>query len=257
MVEVRLSAFEGPLDLLLHLITKAKIDIKDVFVSQITEQYLSSMEDLSQLDMDVASEFLQMAATLLEIKSRSLLPRPPRDDGEEDPREVLLRRLEEYKQIKEAGKQLRTREEDALAMLQRLPEELVARQKIELEQLSLSALQEAFLRLMQKPRSVEIPAAPQRSIYREQWTIARCSADILARLRVAERITFEALFEDDLPDREKLVSTFIAMLELLKAGRICVHQEQLYGEIYLSACDPSRAVELTDTDKERDDAIGE
>ena len=96
---VSLKQFEGPLDLLLHLITRAKVDIKDIFVSEITEQYLASLDGLDELDMDVASEFLTMAATLLEIKSRALLPRPPKEeeDGEESPEQALIRRLEEYK----------------------------------------------------------------------------------------------------------------------------------------------------------------
>ena len=94
---VSLKQFEGPLDLLLHLISKAKVDIKDIFVSEITEQYLASMQDIDELDMDSASEFLTMAATLLEIKSRALLPRPPKDeeDGEETPEQALIRRLED------------------------------------------------------------------------------------------------------------------------------------------------------------------
>ena len=95
---VSLRQFEGPLDLLLHLISKAKVDIKDIFVSEITEQYLASMQDIDELDMDTASEFLTMAATLLEIKSRALLPRPPKEeDGEETPEQALIRRLEENK----------------------------------------------------------------------------------------------------------------------------------------------------------------
>ena len=109
---VQLKDFEGPLDLLLHLIGRAKVRIEDIFVSEITEQYLASVQDLSGLDMDAASEFLQMAATLMEIKSRALLPKPPKDE-EEDPKEELLRRLEEYRQIKEASKALRIYEAEA------------------------------------------------------------------------------------------------------------------------------------------------
>ena len=92
---VQLKDFEGPLDLLLHLISRAKVNIRDIFVSEITEQYLQSIEDLSGLDMDAASEFLQMAATLLEIKSRALLPKPPKTEDEEDPQDLLILRLEE------------------------------------------------------------------------------------------------------------------------------------------------------------------
>lgn len=96
--EVHLKEFDGPLDLLLHLIEQAKVDIKDIFISEITNQYLSLMEELDELDMDTASEFLTMAATLVYIKSRSLLPKPPKEaEEEEDPEEALVRQLKEYK----------------------------------------------------------------------------------------------------------------------------------------------------------------
>lgn len=233
MVRVELRQFQGPLDLLLHLISRAKIDIRDIFISQITEQYMESIQDLSQLDMDATSEFLQMAATLLEIKSRALLPKPPKlEEGEEDPQETLLRRLEEYKRLKEAGERLRPLEKEALDMLFRLPQEMVQRQRLELNQLSLDALQEAFLRLLQKPRSLELPEAPVRRIRREQWSVARCAMDILQMVMALEEVRFEALFEEA-PDRERLVSTFIAMLELLKNGRIRLVQRELCGPILL------------------------
>lgn len=233
MVRVELRQFQGPLDLLLHLISRAKIDIRDIFISQITEQYMESIQDLSQLDMDATSEFLQMAATLLEIKSRALLPKPPKlEEGEEDPQETLLRRLEEYKRLKEAGERLRPLEKEALDMLFRLPQEMVQRQRLELNQLSLDALQEAFLRLLQRPRSVQLSAEPVRRIRREQWSVARCAMDILQMVMALEEVRFEALFEEA-PDRERLVSTFIAMLELLKNGRIRLVQRELCGPILL------------------------
>lgn len=230
---VSLKQFDGPLDLLLTLISRAKIDICDIFVSEITEQYLEQMQGVDELDMDSASEFLQMAATLLEIKSRALLPKPPKlEEGEEDPQETLLRRLEEYKRLKEAGERLRPLEKEALDMLFRLPQEMVQRQRLELNQLSLDALQEAFLRLLQRPRSVQLPAEPVRRIRREQWSVARCAMDILQMVMALEEVRFEALFEEA-PDRERLVSTFIAMLELLKNGRIRLVQRELCGPILL------------------------
>ena len=104
--EVHLKEFDGPLDLLLHLIEQAKVDIKDIFISEITNQYLSLMEELDELDMDTASEFLTMAATLVYIKSRSLLPKPPKEaEEEEDPEEALVR------QLKEAGRRKAERAE--------------------------------------------------------------------------------------------------------------------------------------------------
>lgn len=234
MVEVQLSRFQGPLDLLLHLISKAKIDIQDIFVSQITEQYLLSVQNATDLDMDSASEFLQMAAVLLEIKSRSLLPKPPKlEEGEEDPRETLLRRLEEYKRIKEASQELKELEKDALDRLYRLPQEMVTQQRVELSQMSLGALQQAFIKLMQRPKAAALELAPQRRIVREKWTVARCAIEIMGAVAAVEQISFFALFDEE-ADREQVVSTFIAMLELLKAGRIKIIQESAFEEIMIA-----------------------
>ena len=121
--EVHLSQFEGPLDLLLHLIEQAKVDIKDIFISEITAQYLVLMGEVDELDMDTASEFLIMAATLVYIKSRSLLPRPPREDpeGEEDPEAILVRQLREYKAFKEAGAKLEALQSEMARAYTRLP----------------------------------------------------------------------------------------------------------------------------------------
>ena len=134
--------------------------------------------------------------------------------------------------LKEAGERLRPLEKEALDMLFRLPQEMVQRQRLELNQLSLDALQEAFLRLLQRPRSVQLPAEPVRRIRREQWSVARCAMDILQMVMALEEVRFEALFEEA-PDRERLVSTFIAMLELLKNGRIRLVQRELCGPILL------------------------
>ena len=123
---VQLKQFEGPLDLLLHLIEEAELDVKDIFVSEITAQYLSYMDQLEELDMDTASEFLSMAATLLYIKSRQLLPRPPKEDeAEEDPETLLIRQLREYKAFKEASEQLRALFDAARELHTRLPLALV------------------------------------------------------------------------------------------------------------------------------------
>ena len=168
---VQLKDFEGPLDLLLHLISRAKVNIRDIFVSEITEQYLQSIEDLSGLDMDAASEFLQMAATLLEIKSRALLPKPPKTEDEEDPQEVLMRRLEEYKRIKEAGKTLRIYEAEAQEMVTRLPLEMVTEARIELSQMSLESLQAAFLNVLLRAERSDAAVSPMRQIERDTFTI--------------------------------------------------------------------------------------
>ena len=103
----QLKDFDGPLDLLLHLINRAQIDIKDIFVSQITDQYIDMVSGAPDLDMDEATEFLVMAATLLEIKSRAMLPKPPEPDDGIDPEEELIRRLEEYKRIRESAEDMK------------------------------------------------------------------------------------------------------------------------------------------------------
>ena len=124
--QVHLKQFDGPLDLLLHLIEQAEVDIKDIFISEITTQYLAYMAQVDELDMDTASEFLTMAATLVYIKSRSLLPRPPKEEEEgEDPAETLIRQLREYKAIKLAGQRLQELEQAARGMYTKLPEEFL------------------------------------------------------------------------------------------------------------------------------------
>ena len=116
---VSLKQFDGPLDLLLTLISNAKVDIQDIFVSEITEQYLETMNLVDELDMDSASEFLQMAATLLEIKSRAMLPKPPKPESEDElsPEEALIKQLTEYKQFKEASERMHELEEEARALI--------------------------------------------------------------------------------------------------------------------------------------------
>ena len=116
---VSLKQFDGPLDLLLTLISNAKVDIQDIFVSEITEQYLETMKLVDELDMDSASEFLQMAATLLEIKSRAMLPKPPKPESEDElsPEEALIKQLTEYKQFKEASERMHELEEEARALI--------------------------------------------------------------------------------------------------------------------------------------------
>ena len=170
MYYVSLKQFEGPLDLLLHLITRAKVDIKDIFISEITEQYLASMGSVDELDMDTASEFLTMAATLLEIKSRALLPRPPEptEDGEETPEQTLIRRLEEYKLYKESAGRMKEFEQAAMQVFSKLPEEYpLPPQPVELTGLSLDGLVRALERILARQTQEEEPGRVFRSITRD------------------------------------------------------------------------------------------
>ena len=233
-VYISLRQFEGPLDLLLHLITKAKIDIKDIFVSEITEQYLDSMRGLDELDMDTASEYLTMAATLLEIKSRALLPRPPAEpeDGEETPEQALIRRLEEYKLYKESAGRMKEFEQAAMQVFSKLPEEYpLPPQPVELTGLSMDALVRALERIIARQTQVDEPGRVFRSITRDAFTIEQCVFNLTSRLRRGP-----VLFCDMLSDqvtRDEIVSYFMAMLELLKLGRLHARQEHAFDDILI------------------------
>ena len=240
---VSLKQFDGPLDLLLTLIGDAKIDIKDIFVSQITEQYLASMALVGELDMDSASEFLQMASTLIEIKSRAMLPKPPKPEveGELTPEEKLIRQLEEYKHYKEVSEEMRKMEEYARQFITKLPEEYpLPPPNIEITGLTLERLSKAFVRLLEKMRNnaaEEFRAG--REVRRDRFTVSGCMARIARKLR-SGRFRFSTLFEADYT-KEEIVTTFMALLEMVKLGKAHVSQEDAYGEIWLEASDMPNA----------------
>jgi segregation and condensation protein A len=230
---IHLKQFDGPLDLLLHLISKAKVDIRDIFVSEITEQYIASVSQAEDIDMDDASEFLAMAATLLEIKSRALLPRPPKDEDEEDPEQALIRQLEEYKRFKETAENLQAFEKAAAAMYMKLPEEYpLPPPSLELNGLTLNGLMEAFARILnRRPEEPEEAVLASREIRRDSYTIQACMGHILKRLRRGS-VGFESLFSAA-PCREEVVTLFLALLEVLRLGRAHIDQSGTFGEIIL------------------------
>lgn len=235
----RLKDFDGPLDLLLTLIGKAKIDIHDIFVSEITDQYIESVRSASDLDMDEASDFLVMAATLLEIKSRAMLPRPPEPDEEEglDPEEELIRRLEEYQRFRESAQDLKRFEEAAKALFTKLPEEFpLPPPEIELDGLTLDGLTEAFLRVLnRKPPEEEDGESNHyhlRPIRRDEHNIKECMLSLLKTIRKRKRLRFEDAFGED-PSREEVITFFLAMLELMKLGEMHAVQTETEGDILL------------------------
>ncbi len=231
---VSLKQFDGPLDLLLTLISRAKVDIRDIFVSEITEQYLDSMKNVDELDMDSASEFLQTASTLIEIKSRALLPKPPavQDSNEETPEQALIRQLTEYKAFKEASEHLRQLEENAKLILSRLPEEYpLPPPEFELTGITMDALAKAFERVLRRTQP-EQSSSPHREIHRDSYTVQSCMMHISARLRHGT-VRFDSLF-DKHPCRAEIVGLFMAMLELLRLNRLTVRQDDTYGSITLS-----------------------
>ena len=234
---VSLKQFDGPLDLLLTLISNAKLDIQDIFVSEITEQYLESMKLVDELDMDSASEFLQMAATLLEIKSRAMLPKPPKpeDPDELSPEEALIRQLEEYRQFKEVSARMHQLEQDARALMTKLPEEYpLPPPTIEITGLTLDKLIRAYRRVLERAaRNEAADLLANREIRRDTFTVAQCMARISRHVRRG-RCTFAELFGDEFT-RQEVVTMFMALLELIKLNRLHVSQENAYDEIYLTA----------------------
>ncbi|MBR1708322.1 MAG: segregation/condensation protein A [Clostridia bacterium] len=253
---VSLKQFEGPLDLLLHLIQQAKVDIKDIFVSEITEQYLESMKSIDELDMDTASEFLQMAAILLEIKSRSLLPRPPEpeDPDMETPEQALIRRLEEYKLYKESAGRMKEFEKAAMNAFSKLPEEYpLPPQPVELTGMTLENLVKALERIMMRKAESEEPGGRVfRSINRDRFTIEQCVYNLTARLRKGP-VLFSDMLSNDVT-RNEIVSYFSALLEMLKLGRLHVKQEAIFDDILIL---PGKRSEDGESETDDSDATGE
>lgn len=231
---VTLTLFDGPLDLLLHLIGRAQVDIRDIFVSEITDQFLDYMGQLDELDMDRASEFLEMAARLLEIKSRRLLPGAAPEEGEEEsPEQQLIRQLEEYRLFKAASAALQQKERQAAGIYYRLPQEMVREGDFDITNASIELLTQAFAILMARVEEEEEPdEEPERRIERESFTVQQQLFRIQALLSERRSLGFTELISAR-PTREEVVTAFLAILELIKLNRAQVRQSGLYGAIRL------------------------
>jgi segregation and condensation protein A len=238
--QVKLDAFEGPLDLLLHLIKKLEIDIYEIQVSVITEQYLDFIHHMKVLELDIASEYLVMAASLIEMKSRMLLPKPEllidddlfgEDHEEEDPREELIRRLVEYRQYKEAAEILKDREEEQAQVFTKKPHDLSdfkgALPEAPLAPVSVYDMLSAFQHLL---RRKQLGRPLHTKIERQSLPVGDRMKDILSHLkRAKEPLAFESLFP--YPNRTHIVVTFLALLELMKLKHIECVQSQNFQDI--------------------------
>ena len=229
---VKLDNFEGPLDLLLHLIKKSEVSIYDIPIALITTQYLDMIRWMQELDLDVAGEFLVMAATLIHIKSKMLLPRPDTAAGiegdEEDPRDALVRRLLEHQKFKAAAGLLHEREQVRAAQWLR-PDERIAsiagddyEPELEVDMFSLlTAFQAVVQRAKLRPRVLLPP---------EQIPVEVRMDQLLARLSETEACGFEDLFAD-VNDRGGLIVTFLALLEMIRLKLVRVFQSASFGPI--------------------------
>lgn len=233
-ITLHLSQFDGPLDMLLFLIGKAKVDIKDIFVSEVTDQYIQSVQNAPDLDMDDASAFISMAATLVEIKSRSLLPKPKVETDEEDPEEALIRQLEEYKLVKQMAEDMQSFEKAAAQMFAKLPEEYpLPPPTLELTGLTMEGLMAAFSRVLSRVKEDkdEENGYVPRPIVRDEYDIPGCMKHITRKLRQGS-VRFTELFSAH-PSRDEVVTLFLALLEMIRLGRAEVMQDHVYEEIVL------------------------
>jgi segregation and condensation protein A len=231
-MKVQLEIFEGPLDLLLHLIKKNEVSITDIPIATITEQYLATLELMQTFNLDVAGEFLVMAATLIHIKSRELLPggdeEPDEDEGI-DPRAELVRRLLEYQRYKDAAAALEQREiltRDVFVHASAPAEEAGPR---EFREVSVFELLGALKRVIDR-----LPKDAAHEVTLEKITVREKMTMLLEKLRHQSRIMFESLFAE-VKSRMETVVTFLAMLELVKVRAIRIFQDEPGGEIAIEA----------------------
>jgi segregation and condensation protein A len=233
-LEVFLEAFEGPLDLLLYLIRRQNLDILDIPLAEITRQYMQYIELMQELQLELAGEYLVMAATLAEIKSRMLLPRPRlAEEGEEDPRAELVRRLQEYERFKRAAEQIDTLprlERDVWSVSAELKERRVARA---LPQVTLQELLIAFKDVVGRAEMFA-----HHHVQREQLSVGERMSDILAALAAGGFLPFMQLFRPE-EGRMGVTVTFVAILELMREGLIDIVQAQPYAPLHVRATAPA------------------
>ena len=237
-VMVKLERFEGPLDLLLHLIKRDEIDIYDIPIAHITQQYLAYLELMRSFALEVAGEFLVMAATLMRIKAKMLLPLPAVGEEEEegDPREALVQRLVEYRQFKEAAGTLKLREDERRLLFERglLPSEDEAG-PLPLAPATLFDLLDALNRVLAR--------TPRVTVYEVQGEVYDLDEklSLIARTVAEEgRVRFATLLER-CQTRAEMIVTFIALLELVKSGTVAVVQDETFGDISLVARAPEES----------------
>lgn len=232
---VHLSQFSGPLDLLLHLVEKAEVDIKDIFISEITSEFLEYLKEIDELDMEQASSFLTVAATLVYMKSRSLFPPAPKEEEEEeDPGELLIRQLREYKTFKEASETMRELAHEAARMHSKLPEEFpVPPAEIILKDTTTQKLFEAMLSALNRGEEPE-KRETLHEVTADAFTIRSCSRRVRDVLRSNNGKTcFEELTEG--ASKMEIIVTFMALLEMISCGEIRLSQERYCGRIDIYA----------------------
>lgn len=232
--EIKINEFEGPLDLLLHLIKTSDVDIFNIEIDKITKQYLEYIEQMEELNLNVASEYLVMAAELMEIKSSILLPKPEiqEDEYEEDPREKLIQRLLEYKQYKEVTSEFKDLEGARKEIYTKIPENLKKYQSEEVVQvldIDLEVLMEAFQKFLQRKED-EKPL--NTTVTTKEYSVRERSREIRSILKNKKQVKFDELFETN--KRDYIIVTFLSILTMCKKQEISIKQDNNFNEITLS-----------------------
>lgn len=233
--EVILESFEGPLDLLYNLIEKEKVDIYDIPIHKITDQYIDHINSMKELDLEITSEFLIMATTLIEIKSRMLLPKIKKEQDdleEEDPRDELVRRLLEYKKYKQVSLELKDRESIYKKIYYKAREEIeYYDDELDLEGIDLDSLMNVYQRILEN--CVDLDGDVDfEEIKRDDITIEESIENIIKILRNNQKMKFENLFNKN-TTISIIVTTFLAILELIKQKHIIIEQDHNFSDIFV------------------------
>lgn len=235
--KIKLDAYEGPLDLLIDLIEKEEVDIYDIPINKITKQYLAYIYDMEELNLEIASEFLIMAATLLQIKSKMLLPKEKKIvEGEEveiDPREELVKRILAYKQFKLAAEELKELGNLELKAYYKPMEDLTEFMdyKVDIERLDLASLTKALKKIMEA-RNLDQEDISAGEIRREEYSIVECTETIMEKIQIEKRFKFSSLLSPD-TNKQEIISFFLSMLELIRLGYIEALQDKSGSDILI------------------------
>ena len=235
--KVRLDVFEGPLDLLLYLIKRNEVDIYEVSIEQITQEYLEYLSILQTCNVELAGDFIVMAATLLYIKSRTLLPKDLQlavEEEEEDPQWELIRQLLEYKKFKEASSRLKEWASIQEELFPRMPaeESPLPPETLLVEEMSVFDLVNAFQGILKRFKNKREDV---REIFAENFTVGEKMEAIVLLMKGQTSLRFDELFSLQ-ASRTEVVATFLAMLELIRMKRLQVRQDSFLGEIWIDAC---------------------
>ena len=241
---VKLQVFEGPLDLLLYLLDKNKVNIYDIPIVEITAQYMEYIAEMKRQDLDVLSEFLVMAATLIDIKSKMLLPRDPDDEEEEtDPRAELVQQLLEYKMYKCMAYELKDRQVDAQRVMFKkptIPEEVLEYQEpLNVEEvvsdITLAKLNEIFKSIMRKQQDKIDPLRSKfGKIEKEEVSLEEKTEYLENYATTHKHFSFRSLLEAQ-SSKVEVIVTFLAILELMKTGKILISQEHIFDDIQIDS----------------------